>query len=302
MPQHLPDGGPVSLPDRTVTLGWLDRGTELVHHLAGRLTGAELRGPSGLPGWTRGHLLSHLARNADALVNLTVWARTGVPTPMYASAAQRSGDIDRGATRPAAEIRDDLLAADARLARALAAMRPVDWAARVRSGKGRDIPAEQIVWLRVREVWIHAVDLDAGPPRGRADGAPRPRQSPSARSLGFGDLPAPLVDVLLDDVAGALSARPDCPAVLLSPTDRIRWWPVGPQANTPTVAAPPAAGPEPPAGTPAPSAPAPDPPTPAGTPVVTGPAASLLRWLTGRGVDATAHCSPGPLPALPAWL
>src|SRR5947209_4673969 len=34
--------------------------------------------PSLLPGWTRGHVLAHLARNADALVNLLTWARTGV--------------------------------------------------------------------------------------------------------------------------------------------------------------------------------------------------------------------------------
>jgi len=45
--------------------------------------------PSALPGWTRGHLLTHLARNADALVNLLTWARTGIPTPMYASPDQR---------------------------------------------------------------------------------------------------------------------------------------------------------------------------------------------------------------------
>jgi maleylpyruvate isomerase len=47
---------------------------------------AQAREPSLLPGWTRGHVLSHIARNADGMVNLLNWARTGTETPMYASA------------------------------------------------------------------------------------------------------------------------------------------------------------------------------------------------------------------------
>jgi DNA-binding CsgD family transcriptional regulator len=41
---------------------------------AGRMTDAEAREPSLLPGWTRGHVLTHVARNADALTNLLSWA------------------------------------------------------------------------------------------------------------------------------------------------------------------------------------------------------------------------------------
>ena len=51
--------------------------------------------PSGLPDWTRAHVLTHVARNADAMVNLLTWARTGVPTPAYASRdAARRGHRD----------------------------------------------------------------------------------------------------------------------------------------------------------------------------------------------------------------
>ena len=55
--------------------------------VAGTLTDAEVAEPSLLPGWTRGHVLTHLARNADGLANLLRWAGTGIETPVYASAA-----------------------------------------------------------------------------------------------------------------------------------------------------------------------------------------------------------------------
>ena len=42
-----------------------------------------------LPGWTVGHVLTHVARNADAYTNLLTWARTGVETPAYASPEAR---------------------------------------------------------------------------------------------------------------------------------------------------------------------------------------------------------------------
>src|SRR3954449_7312410 len=71
--------------------------------------------PSLLPGWTVGHVLTHLARNADALVNLCDWAQTGVRKPMYASLEAREADIAEGKARPLAEQVDDLVAAEARL-------------------------------------------------------------------------------------------------------------------------------------------------------------------------------------------
>lgn len=73
-----------------------------------KLDDAAIGEPSLLPGWTRGHVLAHLARNADALGNLLTWARTDVRTPMYASAEARERDIERGADRPLAAQLEDL--------------------------------------------------------------------------------------------------------------------------------------------------------------------------------------------------
>jgi len=69
---------------------------------AAELTDDQAREPSLLPGWSRGHVLTHLARNADGLRNLLIWARTGVVTPQYPSGQARDAAIEPGAGRPAA--------------------------------------------------------------------------------------------------------------------------------------------------------------------------------------------------------
>ena len=60
------------------------------------LDAAALAAPSLLPGWTRGHVCSHVDRNADSLVNLLTSARTGVDIPQYASAEARDEGIEVG--------------------------------------------------------------------------------------------------------------------------------------------------------------------------------------------------------------
>src|SRR5919204_6987059 len=96
------------------TLGWAFDGQQRIEEAVAVLTDAEARAPSRLPDWSRGHVLAHLARNADALVNLLTWARTDVPTPMYASAAARDADIARDADRPLADHLEDLRLSAAR--------------------------------------------------------------------------------------------------------------------------------------------------------------------------------------------
>ena len=83
---------------------------------ASALSDAQAREPSLLPGWTRGHVLCHIARNADGMVNLLNWARTGTETPMYASAESRTADIEAGAGRHAAELTADVRESAARFA------------------------------------------------------------------------------------------------------------------------------------------------------------------------------------------
>ncbi len=64
------------------------------------LSDADVRAPSGLPGWSRGHVLSHIARNADSLVNRLTTAATGVDIPQYPSPEARDAGIEAGAAPP----------------------------------------------------------------------------------------------------------------------------------------------------------------------------------------------------------
>src|ERR671914_2739458 len=78
--------------------------------------------PSRLPGWSRGHVASHIARQADGMVRLTEWARTGERQDMYASAEQREADIEQGSGRTGLELQIDLDTSAGRLGGAFEAM------------------------------------------------------------------------------------------------------------------------------------------------------------------------------------
>jgi maleylpyruvate isomerase len=123
---------------------------------------AQAREPSLLPGWTRGHVLTHLARNADGMVNLLRWARTGIETPMYASAESRAADIEAGAGRSAADLAADVRGSAAAFAAEAASMPRDAWLEQVRALRGPAFPAFGVLDRRLSEVEIHHVDLAAG--------------------------------------------------------------------------------------------------------------------------------------------
>lgn len=185
------------------TLAWAGDGAAHLRGLMTRMGDDAFARPSALPGWTRAHVLTHVARNADAMINLLAWARTGVRTPAYASREQRDADIDAGAHRPPGEIRDDVVASSDRLAQVVRAMPASAWAAHVQNAQGRDLAAIDIPWLRAREMWIHAVDLDVG--------------------ASFADIPAPMVTELITDVAATMGGKPGCPALRLVALDGATW-------------------------------------------------------------------------------
>lgn len=198
----------MSTPSVETLLDWAAAGQRRVEDVVGVLEPGAVYEASALPGWTRGHLIRHLARNADALVNLLTWARTGSPTPMYATPGQRDADIEAGAGRALAGQLADLRESGRRFAAAAAAVPAEKWSARVKSAQGRDIPAAEVPWLRVREVWIHLVDLDVG--------------------AGVDTIPDEIGAKLVHDVAGwmspkldrAVTLRPDGhPAVRLGPAE-----------------------------------------------------------------------------------
>ncbi|MEU6036542.1 maleylpyruvate isomerase family mycothiol-dependent enzyme [Actinomadura sp. NPDC047616] len=137
-------------------------GTERVTDTLSRLTDDDMRAPSALPGWTRGHVGTHIARNADSLWNLLEWARTGVEIPQYPSMEARNADLAAGAGRGAGEIADDVREASARFAAQARRLPDEAWRHTVRGMAGWRFPAWYVMYMRWREVEAHHVDLAAG--------------------------------------------------------------------------------------------------------------------------------------------
>jgi maleylpyruvate isomerase len=165
---------------------------------AASITDEQAREPSSLPGWSRGHVLTHLARNADGLRNLLIWARTGVVTPQYPSVEVRNEEIEVGAGRPARELVVDFADSATALDDEAGRLRDADWAAEVHGIRGAPHPAWYSLWRRLSELEIHHVDLDAGY---------RPADWPA-------DFARECLERATDSFRG-----PDSPAALLRATD-----------------------------------------------------------------------------------
>jgi maleylpyruvate isomerase len=121
------------------------------------------RCPSRLPVWTRAHVATHLARQADAIGRLTEWARTGERRDMYSPANQRDSDIEAGAGRTGLELQVDLDTSAERLGEAFDELDRADsWDAVVEMRGGMRLPARLLPLARLLEVIIHHVDLDVG--------------------------------------------------------------------------------------------------------------------------------------------
>jgi maleylpyruvate isomerase len=140
----------------------IDQATQRLLDVARVITEPDLRAPSLLPGWTRAHVLAHVARNADAMRNLLVGARSGQTRLAYASAEAREADIETGAKMNAKDLADDL--ADTAMAFRTVAMRLPDeaWRFGVRMLDFGPFPAADLLTRRLVEVELHHCDLGAG--------------------------------------------------------------------------------------------------------------------------------------------
>jgi maleylpyruvate isomerase len=142
---------------------WIDGCIAAQRRLEGsieNLTDDVARRPIPLEGWTVGHLLTHLARNADSHRGMFEAAQHGDMIWQYPGGyEQREGDIAAGAGRPASELIADVREANQRLADAWAAATEDVWATGLgMRGKG-PTTLPDLVALRWREVEVHLVDL-----------------------------------------------------------------------------------------------------------------------------------------------
>jgi maleylpyruvate isomerase len=127
------------------------------------LTDAQARSASRLPGWSVGHVLTHLARNADSVVRRLEAAERGEVVDQYLGGREgRAAEIDAGAGRSAAELVADVAASSARCDEVCAAVAPEVWDRPTRGLAGDLSPAAFLAFSRWREVEVHHVDLGLG--------------------------------------------------------------------------------------------------------------------------------------------
>ncbi len=222
----------------------LTAATRRLVRTADTLTDAQHAEPSGLPGWTRAHVLAHLALNAEGLAAALGGIVEGRRVPVYRSQQARDEDIETLAAASPGMVRTRLLGGCTALSDAIGAV-PDDAAQTTieRVPGGPVFPAGEVPWMRLREVEIHHADLGVG--YARSDWEP-------AFATG-------LIDWLV--------SRNDAePPFLARATDVDRTWTFG-----------------------------------AGGPVVSGRAADLAWWLTGRGAGEGLTSEGGELPQIGAW-
>jgi maleylpyruvate isomerase len=147
----------------------LDRDVALAAEAHQRLLGAldalvvtgalDVTAPSALPGWTRGHVVTHVTNSGEGHVRMFEAAADGRIGDQYPDGPQgRATDIETGACRPAADQLDDLRRSIWKLEGRWAT---ASWDGRGRAAAG-EVAIRDLPFLRLREVAVHHVDLDIG--------------------------------------------------------------------------------------------------------------------------------------------
>lgn len=120
------------------------------------------RRPSRLPNWTVGHVLTHVARNADGHTRRLEGALRGEDVPRYpGGSARRDRDIEEGSRRPAAELLADVTESAKRLEEAWDSSAQAGWPHPELRGADH-WPTSGSPLRRLREVEVHHVDLGLG--------------------------------------------------------------------------------------------------------------------------------------------
>lgn len=141
-------------------LAELHKAADVVASQAGKLAEEDVAAPSSLPGWTRGHVLAHLAGISNAMARQLEFAGRGEAVELYDGGQEgRTKAIEMAAGHTLAQHRADL---DAALERALRAFDSLDadaWQVPISYRGGVVLDGGFALW---RELVIHASDLNTG--------------------------------------------------------------------------------------------------------------------------------------------
>jgi len=174
-----------------------------------RFSDDDVRSPSLLPEWTVGHVLSHVARNADSHLERAEAAARGEVAEQYVGGyAGRAAAIELGAVRPARDLVSDVKTSARRLEEAWRSTPESAWTNVTRDVGGRERPLDALPARRWQELEVHLIDLGTGPT--------------------FNDWPEDFVVVRLPEMRRDLAARlPEgaLPSVAaeLDPREELAW-------------------------------------------------------------------------------
>lgn len=146
--------------ERARIMECIDEATDRLIATVDSLSDEQVREPSLLEGWTRGHVATHVARSGDALSNMLIWLRTGRGVPGYPSVEVREAEIESGAGRTGRELAADIAESGSVLTGEIAANE--DWETLIETPTGVQIPAVEIPARRLVEVELHHTDLGLG--------------------------------------------------------------------------------------------------------------------------------------------
>ncbi len=159
------------------------------------LTDETARQESRLPNWTVGHILTHLARNADSVVRRLEGANAGQVIDQYPGGFEgRAAEIEVGARRSAQAIVADVVATNAQVLRVCTTLDDFAWDAPSRDVSGTMKASRDVLFSRWREIEVHRCDLGLG-------------YQPA-------DWPSRMVDLWLPDELVRLETRSDANALL----------------------------------------------------------------------------------------
>ena len=128
----------------------LHRAAGVVAGIAAKLTEQDIKAPSELPGWSRGHVLAHICGIANAMGRQLEFAARGEGVELYDGGFEgRNRAIERA----------DLEAALDRALRAFGALDEPGWRAPITYRGGVVFDGGLALW---RELVIHAADLGTG--------------------------------------------------------------------------------------------------------------------------------------------
>ncbi|MET1065497.1 MAG: maleylpyruvate isomerase family mycothiol-dependent enzyme [Arthrobacter sp.] len=138
----------------------LRRAADVVTGIAAKLTDQDVRAPSELPGWTRGHVLAHISGIANAMARQLEYAARGESIDLYDGGHEgRTRAIDMAAGHSIEQHRTDVAAALDRALHAFGTLDGAAWQVPISYRGGVVLDGGLALW---RELVIHATDLGTG--------------------------------------------------------------------------------------------------------------------------------------------